>query len=158
MERITYADAWNFSERRPDPTITASEARARHDSGERYTALLGDGTYTEKSITLELGLGRITVNFFDVRQRVGMTRVYGQREGDRIFLESTAFYNYSDEDVRGERAVHWEATAFGKDGSWRCTEHHADGSDDSAGYLIDVAEHWEMVPAFGEYASISRYV
>ncbi len=158
MEHITYAESWNVQEQRPERIFAVSEARARHDAGERYSVVIGDGHRTEKVITLELATGTITARFLDRLQRVAMTRVYGQREGERMFLGWTAFYNYADDDLRGERAVHWETTSFRKDGSWNETDHYSDGTEESRGVVLDVSEQWEPIPAFGDYASISRYV
>ena len=154
---IAYARAWNVAEQRPEHALTESEARACHETGERYSALIGDGDLTEKVITLELGIGVVTARFLDRLQRVALVRVYAQRAGDRVFGEWTAFYNYADDDLRGTRPLVLDTTTFGKDGSWRTSVQYVDGYETSTGFVLDVADRWESVPAFGDYESIGRY-
>jgi hypothetical protein len=158
MEQITYADVWNVGEQRPERMLTEAEARARHDAGERYSVLIGDGETTEMIHTIELAIGMITSRFLDAHRRVCMMRLYAQRAGDRLFLEWTAFYNYADDDPRGTRIIVAETTDFRTDGTWNELVRYRDGDEASTGTIADISDHWEPIPAFGDYARISRYV
>jgi hypothetical protein len=149
-----FAERWNVNEQRPERILMASEARACHEAGDRYTLLVGKGTMIETAVTLELAIGKITVHHLDALLRVQKTLVFAQREGDRLFLESTALYDYAGNDTRGAPAMYATTTEHRKDGNWICTIGHNQGSEIVRGFDRDVSRKWVPIPAFGAYLRI----
>lgn len=149
-----YADRW--SERWPDTfdELDEEEARRRHESGELYTAVLGDGEARHAYVEVRLEKGFAAVHFLDDEGRNFVTYVFGKQAGDDdMFLERASWRRYGEDGAltRGETYF------FKRDGTIQLEEKDYERREATRGEKQDdVSGNWEPVPEFGSYESIAR--
>lgn len=152
---ITYADRWSRRKRTVVGPLDEDAARARHDRGEPYTAVLDDPERPRVVIEPALKGGVVRSRFFDDALRNYMTYVFTRppdTDGD-LFLEQLTLQRY-DDDGALTTDEHWIfeppniAHVKKRDHSTREAERYDVESD--------LSQNHEPPPAFGEYDSISR--
>lgn len=149
---VRYGERWHTKDRAPIHPLTAGQARARHEAGELYTAILGTG---EQPVVVEVFLedGYVGVRFIESHGRDGLFYAF-RRQGDRLFL-TEAKVNTVDDDGK---IVLSESTMLKPDGTveLRRFDRRTGVRETSEPTTSDVSMCWEDIPAFGDYASISR--
>jgi hypothetical protein len=153
-DTVTYAERW--LDGRPDDVerIDEDEARRRHESGELYTAVLGDPSAPRAYVDVRLEKGFVGVHFLDDEGRDYATYLFGKQKGDdELFLEQAIWREFSS----GTEVRRGEAYIFKRDGTI-----HLDVVDyvqqeaQEGKKQDDVSGNWEPVPEFGQYDSIAR--
>jgi hypothetical protein len=149
---VRYCERWNNRQRQPIVALSADEARARHDSGELYTAVLGD----ENPTLVEVfgNEGYVGVRWLEPHGRDAMRYAF-RRVEDRLFLSEVTINTVGAEG----KVVEAESTLIKPDGTVEVSRFEnlnrtVQTSKPKAG--TDVAAMWEAVPRFGDYASITR--
>ncbi|WP_343997563.1 hypothetical protein [Streptomyces thermocarboxydovorans] len=139
--------------------LTPEQARARHASGEQYTAVASpkEGAAPEVRVEMQLEDGYVVVVFMDEYGRDAIVYEFTLIDGS-LFLESASVYGYGSSQERGgyadaESVETYEFTTEGV--VQRMVEEGGEGTTESR-YGIDVSKNWEPVPEFGEYASLIR--
>jgi hypothetical protein len=157
--QVSYCRRWNFNRNRPIDPYTEDEARARHEAGEEYCAVLGDPEAPDRVVEV-VHPKAVKVWFFDPQQRQSLNYVFRSTGGDGMFLREMGRWQYPDDAARQlNEASRIENLRYDEDG----TVHHnvrdkAAGENTSTSYRdVDVSNHTEAVPAFGEYVSIARW-
>ncbi|MBC6447365.1 hypothetical protein [Actinokineospora xionganensis] len=155
----TYCEHWNRVLNKPLSPFGESEARRRHESGDLYTAVDARPDGTRILIEVRLETGYSATRFVDGRGRDELAYVF-MRKGDKLFLQDIISYTYGDEQgARGLAPLVVESCAYTSEGIVRHeiddlrVETIAVTDYDS----VDVTSHWEPIPEFGSYESISRY-
>ncbi|MEU1466887.1 hypothetical protein ABZ434_01465 [Streptomyces sp. NPDC005761] len=154
----TYSERWNKLLERPITPLTEKKARARHSSGQLYTAIPApDGQH---SPTLRVEIRWETeyagVIFMDHYGRDELRYSFSLING-LLFLDGARRYEYGDSQVRGgyADATYTESYDFTPDGvAHRTIESGEESSKESR--EIDVTLNWERIPEFGEYDSLVR--
>ncbi|GLZ39759.1 hypothetical protein [Actinokineospora sp. NBRC 105648] len=155
----TYCEQWNQVLKQPLHPFGEGEARRRHGAGELYTAVGQGEDGSTVLVEIRSANGYAATRFLDDKGRDGLVYLFSQ-QGDRLFLRKIMAHTYGEEaGARGDIALVIESYTYTTDGVVR---HKVDDSRHSelavADYdSVDVSSHWEDNPAFGEYASISRW-
>jgi hypothetical protein len=154
VAEIRYADLWKAGYDKPGDVISETEARRRHDAGERYAALLKSG---DRRVVVEsnLGAGLITVYFLDDKRRWTTKYVFEKLESGELWLQQTGTREWLD-DAR----FRYDTTVIRDDGRMYAERGvQGEGEKDVMEKRLDPASLTflkEPVPAFGDYRSISR--
>jgi hypothetical protein len=150
---VAYARSWFRARKRATEPLTEAQARALHDAGATYCALIGDPQ--QPSCFLELGRGFAGVGFLDERLRERLRYQFQERAPGRLFLSMATWREFDGEsDTVRQGTTH----VFQEDGRVairRETFVPAHRAEDAEG-RVDVGGHWEDVPAFGLYDRLTR--
>jgi hypothetical protein len=153
-DTVTYAERW--LDGRPDEVeeLDDAEARSRHESGELYTAILGDRESPRAYVDVRLEKGFVGVHFLDDDGRNHVTYLFGKGDGDdRLFLEQAVWRQFDDD---GEVA-RGDAYYFKRDGTIHLeSKDYVNRTAERGDKHDDVSGNWEPVPEFGDYESIAR--
>ena len=156
---------WIFGQRYNNVTTrtvrpcSADEARARHQNGEEYAAVLRDPEADLSLAGVEVSTSArvATVSFLDGAGRLYLRYVFTDAaDGERLFLERASFMEYADDSVkessvsetywwREDRSVYFERVDKVND-----TYTTREGTENT------LDRHYEPIPAFGDYVSILR--
>jgi hypothetical protein len=157
--RWTYCEKWNGLLVKPLTPIDEDEARRRHDSGELYTAVGEEAGRPRVLVHVRLGNQYVGVKFLDDLGRDAL--IYNFRLTDRrMFLRKIINYTYGDEPgVKGRVPLIVETLTYAPDGVVRreTDDSRLDTVKVQDYDSVDVTTHWESVPSFGEYESITRW-
>lgn len=149
---VRYGERWHTKDRAPIHPLTVEQARARHEAGELYVAILGEG---EQPVVVEVFLedGYVGIRFIESHGRDGLFYAF-RRQGDRLFLTEAKVNTVDDEG----KVVLSESTMLKPDGTVevRRFDRRTGVRETSAATTSDVSMCWEDIPAFGDYASIAR--
>ncbi len=156
-----YAWQWNDSLNKPMDPLTEAEARARHESGELYTAYsMGENNVISVAVEVRLETGYVGVWDFDRLGRRVWHRSLAQ-SGDRMFLSDSSIFDYGDSAKRlrrsqAERSFHRHLEPDGTGHERRRIK--GDPMEQrteislKAGETLD--EYWTAPPEFGEYGAV----
>jgi hypothetical protein len=151
---ITYCVTWSSDQMAPVESLSEDEARARHDAGELYTAVLSDGPESPPRLVERRADGVHIARFIEQRGRDEMIYAFEPMDG-RLFLVEASINTIND----AGKALTTDMTVFRPDGivEARIRDHVAKSSK-STGDIPDrdVSMCWEDIPAFGDYDSITR--
>jgi hypothetical protein len=150
---ITYCERWSGKQKAPIVPLIEDEARARHEHGELYTAVLGDHEMP-KLVEVSFNEGYIGVRWLEAHGKDVLRYAFRPQE-DRWFLTEVSVNTVSAEG----RVAKSESTLFKPDGSAQLTiVDNANGvvevRDPTTGN--DLSALWEDTPEFGDYDSIAR--
>jgi hypothetical protein len=150
---VSYCERWNNNQKQPTFPLSADEARARHETGELYTAALGDHE-TPTLIEVFLSEGYVGVRWLEPHGKDAMRYAFRRIE-DRLFLSELAINTVSAEG----KVVEAESTLIRPDGTVEVSlfdnvNRTVKTAEPKTGR--DVTAMWEDIPQFGDYASISR--
>jgi hypothetical protein len=155
----TYCEQWNNLTETPMNPLTPEQARARHASGQLYTAVAAPDEHSVPALRVEMRLetGYSSVIFMDEYGRDALDYTFTLINGS-LFLETATSYDYGDAQERGgyADANRMESYEFTTDGVMRRTV-EVDGEESRESRDgIDVASNWEPVPDFGAYEGMAR--
>jgi hypothetical protein len=150
---VSYCERWNNKQKTPIFPMSSDEAQARHDSGELYTAVLGDHE-TPTIVEVFLGEGYVGVRWLEPHGKDAMRYAF-RRADDRLFLSEVAINTVSAEG----KVVEAESTLIKPDGTVEVSlfdnvNRRVKTAAPTTGN--DVTAMWEDIPQFGDYASIAR--
>jgi hypothetical protein len=151
--RVTYARSWFRARKRPTDALTESQARALHEAGQTYVALLGEPE--RPTCFLELGRGFVGVGFLDDRLRETLSYQFQERAPERLFLSMATWREF---DGTSDTVRQGTTHVFQEDGRVairRETFLPAHAAETAEG-RVDVGGHWEDVPRFGTYDRLVR--
>ncbi|WP_341210491.1 hypothetical protein [uncultured Microbacterium sp.] len=167
--RTVYGRAWNQVRLRIGGVIGEEQARLRYLSGGKddwfsvgaYADGVPDGAAPEYTMEVTPQGGFISVSFYDQLCRVRFEFLFGKTDAGVMFLEEIYDFRYPDETTYYTRSGCVTNTnyRYRPDGSmhWRLTDKVANVTEQADYRDIDVSTHWEPVPEFGEWASITRF-
>lgn len=158
--RWAYCDRWNGLLEEPIEPFAASEAQRRHETGKLYTAIGTESDRVKVLVEVRLETGYVGVKFLDDLARNELIYSFSVVDG-RLFLSEIISYDYGDSQERGDDAdpVAVENFAYTPEGTCR---HKVDNSlvetiSAEDYHSVDVASHWEPVPPFGDYDSVTKW-
>jgi hypothetical protein len=149
---IHYCSGWFFARKRATEMWDEATARAAHEAGAPYAALLGSIASPYAVVTF---MGDcLVVSFLDNRSRDHIDYEFYEKHSGRLFMSRAVFRKYvGDSDTVREAEVY----TIREDG------HVTVGREDLAKQVAeskethtDVSSFWEPYPTFGDYASIAR--
>lgn len=158
--RWRYAWQWDDLLREPVDPLTEEEARARHESGESYTAYhLDEDGVIDAAVEVRLGNGYVGIKSFDRYARLVCHQVLDQH-GDGMFMRDASWYGYGDstEHLVCDEAREFLHVSLKSDGAGR--EHRDAREGPDAGWPASAAEGgsldelWAPVPEFGDYMRV----
>ncbi|WP_278103739.1 hypothetical protein [Microbacterium proteolyticum] len=167
--RTVYGRAWNSRLLVMGGVVTEGEARRRFDEGGEeewfavaaYAEGVPDGAAPEYSMEVNPGRNFISVSFHDQLCRIRFKFLFLKHENGMMFLTEIFAFRYPDESTYYTRSGCVTNTnyRYRPDGSmhWRRTDKVANVTEQADYRDIDVSTHWEPVPEFGEWASITRF-
>lgn len=156
-----YAWQWNDLLDEPMDPLTEDEARARHESGELYTAysLYEDGAIST-AVEVRLENGYVGVLDFDRYSRLVWDRTLDQR-GDRMFMEDAYSYDYGDsaEHLLRNQSQEFFHRHLEPDGTGYERRHvKGDPMEERTGISLKegatLDHYWVPVPGFGDYDEV----
>lgn len=154
-----YGERWNNLLEEPIEPFGESEARRRHEAGNLYTAIREGLDKNKILVEVRLERAYVGVRFLDELARDETVFSFRKIEG-RLFLREVISYEYGDSKKRGGHAepVVIESFTFTPDGKMRreiddSRQAQINATDYNS---VDVSDHWEPIPSFGEYDSIIR--
>jgi hypothetical protein len=157
---VSYCHTWNRRRMRPGVPLTPAEARARHDAGEQYVAVLPGPPPV--LVTVDGAGSTIAVTFYDRLDRQVLKYWFkaSSPPAEQFFLRNVTFWEYPDERrglVQGD-ASRIEDLAYQEDGYVMRIVRDKVAQEKTTQEFRDVpvAGNWEPVPRFGEYTSIAR--
>jgi hypothetical protein len=150
---VTYCERWNNKQKKPIFPLSAEEARGRHESGELYTAVLGDRE-TPTLVEVFLREGYVGVRWLEPLGKDALRYAFRRIE-DRLFLSEVAINTLNTDG----KVIEAESTLIKPDGTIEVSvfdnvNRTVKPSEPKAGN--DVTAMWEAIPQFGDYASITR--
>lgn len=150
---VSYARSWFRARKRPTEVLTEAQARALHDAGQTYVALLGDPQ--RPTCFLELWRGGVGVGFLDERLREALSYQFQERAPGRLFLSMATWREFdgtSDTVRQGSTHVFQEDGGVAMRRETFVPAHSAETAEGRA----DVSGHWEDAPRFGAYERLVR--
>lgn len=150
---VSYCERWNNKQKKPIFPMSADQARARHERGELYTAVLGDHE-TPTVVEVFLNEGYVGVRWLEPHGKDAMRYAFRRIE-DRLFLSEVAINTVSAEG----KVVEAESTLIKPDGIVEVSRLDNVSRTVKTGEPRtgrDVTAMWDDIPQFGDYASISR--
>ncbi|MGC0368305.1 hypothetical protein [Microbacterium sp. SLBN-111] len=167
--RVVYGRAWDDLGLQMGGIISSDEARRRFLDGGKddwfsvgaYADGVPDGAAPEYTMEVTPQGGFISVSFYDQLCRVRIEFLFGKTDAGVMFLEEIYDFRYADESTYHLRSDSILTTnyRYRPDGSMHWYRDDAvKGVIEEADYRdIDVSTHWEPVPEFGDWASITRF-
>jgi hypothetical protein len=150
-----YGVHWNGHLGRLGQTIPEDEARALHDAGKLYTAVLGDQERPSAVVEVRLEASFVGVRFLDEQRRTYLDYAFGSADGrdDALFLRQAIEHTLAADGNVVRSAMH----VFREDGTVEIEEKdYRAGVAERSTSRHDPSRSLEPVPAFGEYDSIAR--
>jgi hypothetical protein len=150
---VSYARGWFRARKRLTDPLTHAQARALHDAGALYCALIGDPQ--RPNCFLELGRGFAGVGFLDERLREVLSYQFQVRAPGRLFLSMATWREF---DGTSDAVRQGTTHVFQEDGRVairRETFLPAHAAETAEG-RVDVGGHWEDAPRFGDYDRLVR--
>lgn len=154
---LHFCERWFIGHKRPLRMLTEPQARRLHEQGRLYTALLGDDpSCPNRIVEIRLEAMYTGVGFLDQRLREWRVHTFGRRplRAGWLFKGQTTIRTYF-----GDRDDIQLGTSYLADQSGRVVISTTQMPERQELYherQCDVSMHWEPVPKFGEYESISR--
>jgi hypothetical protein len=155
---VEYCHTWNRRRMRPGVPLTPAEARARHDAGEQYVAVLHGPPPV--LVTVDGANATVSVTFYDTLDRQTLKYWFRGHADGRMFLRDVTIWEYpgTERGVSLGQASKIEELTFHEDGyvlrlirdrtdRTKTTHEHRD---------VPVIPNWEPTPEFGAYESIAR--
>jgi hypothetical protein len=150
---VNYGYEWNDLMGSIRDPYDEDTARSRHESGELYTAVLGDPAAPDAIVKVHLKIPYVGVHFYDDHRRRYMKYAFGDPEGGRMFLEETWRATFGDDGTQTAAETYY----FDKTGLVTARETDlTTRMADTYNVHADVSANWEPVPTFGHYDSIAR--
>lgn len=154
MSGPCYGKRWFRATKQLRQPWDEARARAAHDAGEPYTAVIDEAERPRVVLEVSGAFGFVGVAFLDQRLREATSYQFKALEPGRLFLAMV-----TQREFEGDREAVVEATSFIFETDGRLTirkewfrPHHLDLRETSA----DVAANHERFPAFGDYAALCR--
>jgi hypothetical protein len=153
MSAVFYSKGWFRAKKKPLELFSEERARALHEKGELYCALIGS---TEKpNCFLEVTSSFVGVGFLDEELRENLSYSFQQKESGRLFLSMATWREY---EGSTDKVVNGTTYIFGTNGTLSIRketftpEHILETSTNTA----DVSGNWEKFPLFGNYGCFTR--
>ena len=150
---VTYCERWNNTQKQPIFPLSEDAARARHESGELYAAVLGDPE-TPTVVEVFLREGYVGVRWLEPHGKDAMRYAF-RRIAERLFLSEVAINTVN----AAGKVIEAESTLIRPDGTVEVSRFdNVNRTVETAEPKTskDVAAMWEAIPPFGDYASITR--
>jgi hypothetical protein len=150
---VSYCERWNRRTMGPIYPLSETEARARHEAGRLYTAVMS-GEEFPTLVEVYLLDGYVGVKFLESHGRPALAYVFRMQD-DRLFLHQVDVATVNE----AGKVVAAETTVISPDGTVEIQRFdNVAGTMTSSGPATgtDVSHLWEDVPAFSDYASIAR--
>jgi hypothetical protein len=160
-----YFKRWNGIQDRPLNPMSEKVAAKRFESGPWFSVALTDdprfgdhGVVPDALLELEPQARVVKVYHFTPAGSVATIYIF-DRQGDRLFLSQAFHYTYADD----QQHTLMDSTVvssfdFDQDGTVTIrdddTSRPTISSSERRG--VDLSSNWEPVPAFGDWASLSR--
>jgi hypothetical protein len=155
----TYCEQWNRLTESPMNPLTSQGARARHVSGDLYTAVAfrTEHSSPELCVHIRLETGYAAVIFIDGYGRNSLEYTFSLIN-ESLFLETATYYAYGSSQARGgyADAEYMDSYDFTPDGIMEKTEQSGGDESHESRQGVDVSSNWEPVPSFGAYDSLIR--
>lgn len=157
-----YCFKWNYADNEPGVPLTEAEARAKHDAGEEFTAVMPPqrGTRSPVLVTPVWKSGVVAVTFLDDPGRKATEYTFMKRD-DRLFLVGVDLWTYPTDEpgLRLSAATVYESISNHEDGTVKRIIKDKVKQEKETIEYTDVAmdSHWEPIPGFGDYESIARF-
>ncbi|MBC6451308.1 hypothetical protein [Actinokineospora xionganensis] len=157
---ITYCERWNSVLRKPITVLSDEQANARHQSGELYTAVIGDLGKPELLIEVRLERDYVGVWFFDEDSTLRVLKYTFKRTSpDTMFMTKVGTWSYAEDarqDLRGAHTI--ESVHYQSDGTVRQESTDVVAAETTvseySGVSVDI--NAEPVPVFGQWDSLAR--
>jgi hypothetical protein len=155
---ITYCERWNVLLKKPINVISSDRAAARYESGELFSAVVGDLTQPVVLIEIRWETDYAAVWFFDDKARRTLKYTF-TRVDNRLFMSGVSSWTFPDEaSGRPNEATRIELLTYSQDGVV-----HREAKDKTADDVlvedysnVDVVAHWQEVPEFGKWGGLAR--
>lgn len=157
---ITYCERWNDIMKKPIEIISRDEAAKRYKSGELFSVVVGEVAKPTALLEIRWETNYAAAWFFDDKVRRMLAYTFTRVDEERLFLSEIATWTYADE-ARGRfnDARHLERITYTQEGGVHREVEDESASDemlveDYSG--VDVTDHWQTVPRFGEWEELAR--
>lgn len=169
--QFTYCRDWNDAQWAPIEPLTPAEAAARFrgdvaEPNQWFSVVarragVGDEGPVEFVLEVLPESAYVKVKFYELSHSLGLTFGFAKVDAARLFLDEIVEYTYPEDD-----AFHLESDATVIDASTYTADGHLQRTVDDTSKPtvveedyrdVDVSEHWEPIPEFGEWASLGRY-
>ncbi len=149
---VTYCVGWNNVLNQPFQPMSEAEARRRHETGELYSALLGDPAAPQVLVEVRLETGHMAVDFFDHHLRVPLTYTYREHDG-RLFFDSYSERWWDRKGaLRSTVGYHFKPDGH----AYVRNVDRVKNVEDTYEQWVTVDDNWEEIPAFGDYSGVLR--
>lgn len=152
---VNYSERWD--EGQPVTPLDERTARLRHDGAPGYyTAVLGD----PPQVLIEVNWDEdyLGVYYLDAQLRREKKHSFTRHDG-RLFLDEVRLWQYAGENDPNYRSPVYVKWKFTRDGGLRIITTNRvlkERTIESAKGPVDVTANWEDIPAFGDWASVTR--
>lgn len=150
---ISYCVEWNNLLHQPIDPLTVEQARARHDAGEQYTAVIDRDGQPRHVVTLHLNRDSVHVERLGDHGQPVDVLIFRREADGRLFCSQAIHYHYDIPDpTYADEPARTEGAVFKKDGTmWvRLHERGAD-EDELLKGPTDLTANWEEDWGFGHY-------
>lgn len=160
---VTYSERFSDLAGEPTGIITERTARGRDRTGKPYTVTLGAPRDPDRVLEVCWHNRFLGVWFFDQPLRRSVHYSFDRRDTERepwLFLHEMIVWTYPKATARllnecsAVRRVRFTPEGIIRDSTRDHTTHREEIVDTSD---VDVASHWEPVPVFGQWSSVSRH-
>ena len=149
---IYFCNGWFIAQKRATQLWHEAQAEAAHRSGQPYTALVGSAT--SPTHVVEVRKDSVGVAFLDEHRREYRVHSFDEVSSGKLYLSMVVvreFEGDSDKIAVGSSYLYSQAgKLFVKQ------EIATEEMMDTAEAYVDLTDHWEPYPEFGEYSSLCR--
>ena len=154
MSEVHYCKRWIRAVKKMREPWPAEQARAAHEAGDPYTAVIGDPKRPRGLVEVSGAFGRVVVVFFDGRLREERTYQFTKTEAGDLFLAMATLREF---DGAREAVLAWTSHIFEEDGRLAIRKEwfHPQALD-TRETDTDVGANHAPFPDFGDYDDLCR--
>lgn len=153
MSTIFYCKGWFRAKKRPLEAYTFEKARALHNDGELYCALVG--SEDRPTCFLEIARGFVGVGFLDEMLRERLSYAFQEVQPGQLFLSMATWREFDGDSDRVSKGTTY---VFRPGGTLhiRREEFIPQHLLETTNSTAEIAGNWERFPVFGGYERLIR--
>ena len=152
---IVYCQQWSRHEKQPINILDDREARSVHNQNKFYTVIINNISTPKCFLEINLKESYVGVNFLDAYQRDYLVYSFQSENNKSLFLSKVITRKYKNNTkniTSGEMLLYKTNGCVAR----KVVDYVTNQATKEYRDNVDVSLHWEAIPEFGDYLSISR--
>ena len=152
---IFYCQHWSRHEKQPINILDDQKACSLHNQNKFYTVIINNISTPKCFLEINLNESYIGVNFLDAYQRDYLVYSFQSKNNKILFLSRVIFRQYKND---ANNIISGEMLLYKTNGcvTRKVVDYLTNQTDKEYRDNVDISLHWEAIPEFRNYLSISR--